>query len=126
MENLTRLDNLLDMDPLLLMEHLRKEVDLRFPDGIDTETGKMEAVQMLNKAAAYVCYFKEMETLARITKRDRKRQGCGKEEFDRILGVEEVMEAYKRIAEMNYDAITRMLYTKKLMLEETRMLGKTV
>lgn len=36
------------------------------------------------------------------------------------------MEAYKRIAEMHYVAITRMLYTKKLMLEETRMLGKTV
>lgn len=117
---------LLGMEPLDLMEVLKPEVDLKLPENVDTENGKREAVSLMNQASSYACYFKEMETMARITKRDRKREGCSKDEFDRLLGVEEVFETYKRIAEMHYDAVTRMMYTKRLMLEETKMLGKMV
>ena len=116
---------LLAMEPEQLLEYFKDEVDLHLPDNIDTPEARKQAVAEMNKAAAYICYFKEMEVVAKNRKRAQKRRGCSQEESDRLLGIEAVCEAYKRICETMYDAITKNMTMKRLMLDEVKLLGKT-
>ena len=90
---------LLAMEPEQLLEYFRDEVNLCLPDNIDTPETRKQATAEMNKAAAYICYFKELEVIAKNRKRAQKRRGCSQEESDRLLGIEEVCEAYKRICE---------------------------
>lgn len=116
---------LLHMEPMALADFLRSEMELIIPASIDTDKDKKEALEEMNKAAAYICYFREMETLTKTLKRKNKRNGCVPEETDRLLGCEEVFETYKKIAEQTYDYITKMMTMKRLMLDETKLLGTT-
>ena len=116
---------LLAMEPEQLLEYFRDEVTLCLPDNIDTPETRKQATAEMNKAAAYICYFKELEGIAKNRKRAQKRRGCSQEESDRLLGIEEVCEAYKRICETMYDAITKNMTMKRLMLDEVKLLGKT-
>lgn len=108
---------LLSMEPEQLLEYFKDEVDLHLPDNIDTPEARKQAIAEMNKAAAYICYFKEMEVIAKNRKRAQKRRCCSQEESDRLLGIEEVCEAYKRICETMYDAITKNMTMKRLMLD---------
>lgn len=119
-------NTLLEMDPVSLNTLLHNEVDLDFPKTIDTNEEKNKALGMMNKAAAYICYFKEMETLARTIKRRAKSNKESQKEIDRILSCEEIFETYKRNSERVYEYISKMMTMKRLMLDETKLLGNTV
>ena len=115
--------DLLHMDPFELSEYLRNIVDLSLPESIDTKESAKSAICIMNKAVAYACFFKEMESLAKTYKRKMKREGCTAEVADNLLGCEEVFEAYKRISERHYDYVAKMMTLKRLQIEETKMLG---
>lgn len=118
--------SLINMDPLQLATFLRNEVDLMVPDFIDSKENMKIAIEIMNKATSYICYFKEMETLTKSYKRNKRREGCKPEEIDRILGCEEVFETYKKISEQIYDQIVKMMTMKRLMNEEENQASKTV
>lgn len=115
--------SLLAMEPETLAEFLRNEVELDTPESIDTPEGRAAAARAMQKATAYICYFREMEALAKARKRKRKRDGCTPEEADNLLGCEEIFEAYKKIAEQHFDQVAKMMTLKRLMLDEVKLLG---
>lgn len=117
---------LLQRDPLELAEFFRQNVEIKIPASIDTDAEKRTAIQEMNKVTSYICYFKELETVARIYKREEKRKGCSAKEADRLIGCEEVVEAFKRICEQCYEQLSKLMTMKRLMLEETKMLGKMI
>lgn len=115
--------DLLGKDPLDLVTLLRAEIDVEVPEALNTQEEVSMAVNAMNKLTAYISYFKEMETIARILKRQQK---GNKEEAVRLLGVEEVFETYKRACEQNYEYVTKLMTMKRLMIDEAKILGKTV
>ena len=119
-------NSLLDMDPLALNNFLSNEIELHFPGEYNTEENISEFMNNMNRATAYICYFKEMETVAKITKRERKREGCSSEDFDRLLGCEEVFAVYKKMAEQIYEQSVKMITMKRLSLEEMKVTGTAV
>ncbi len=127
MKSMINLKNstLIEMDPLSLQNLISNEIDLDLPKSIDSNKEKKEALNMMNKAISYVCYFKELETLARIMKRKAKRDKKDQNEVERLLSCEEIFETYKRISENIYTQISKMMTMKRLMLDETKLLGET-
>jgi hypothetical protein len=117
---------LLAMDPLTLLELLSNEVDFDESNNLNNESSIKASTEMLNKTASYICYFKELETMAKLKKREGKRAKCSNEESDRLLGVEEVMETYKRISETQYDKIVKLMTAKRLSLDEAKVLSTTI
>jgi hypothetical protein len=116
--------SLIEMDPMELSDYLRTEVNLELPVSIDSKADMYHATEMMAKASSYICYFKEMETLTRAIKRQKKRSGCSTETADNLLGCEEIFETYKRIAEQYYEQISKMMTMKRLMLDECKILGR--
>lgn len=117
---------LIQMEPMELIDLISSQLDFITLEHIDTDRNKYAAIQEMNKLTAYICYFREMETLARIRKREVKRKKCTREESDRILSVEEILGAYRSICEQRYEQLAKMMTMKRLMLEEIKQFGKTV
>lgn len=115
--------DLLAMDPMDLAEYLKTQVVFEMPIDVDTPENKRKAVETLSQATAYICYFREMEMFAKYSKRKAKRNKCSPEEADRLIGVEEVFEMYKRIAEQYYDSCSKLMTMKRLQIDETRYMG---
>ncbi len=116
--------DVLGKDPLDLVAYLRAEVNVNVPSSLETKEDQRKAVQAMNELTAYICYFKEHETIARTLKRSAKTEK-DREKADHYLGVEEVFEAYKRICEQQYECISKMVTMRRLDLEEAKILGKT-
>lgn len=118
--------SLLQMDPIELNNFLNSEVALEMPDTYDVSRDASKFLSNMNAATAYICYFKEMESLAKITKRKQKRQGCTPEESDRLLGCEEVFATFKKIAEQVYEQCAKNMTLKRLVMDETKLTGTMV
>lgn len=117
---------LLQMDPMELNRFLNDEVALEMPDTYDVIQNSAQFLKNMNAATAYICYFKEMESLAKITKRKEKRKGCSPEESDRLLGCEEVFASFKKIAEQVYEQCAKNMTLKRLVMDETKLTGTMV
>lgn len=115
--------DLLSKDPLELIDILKAEVAFEVPESLETQADVNAAVKAMNKLTANISFFKEMETVARIMKRQQK---GSKAERERLLGVEEVFETYKRICEQNYEYVCKLMTMKRLMLDEAKIFGKTI
>lgn len=118
-------ETLLNMDPLELLQHLSGEVRFEDLQSLDTEEMYAVATKNMNAATAYICYFKQMETSARIRKRSAKRNKEA-EEAERLMGVEEVFETFKRISEQQFEYVCKLFTAKRLVLEEFRKQGGTI
>lgn len=118
-----QLGNLFSLSPEDVAEFLRRSFSVALPDRLDTEEEKRAAAKAMNELTAWYCYFKEMETSARILKRQAKKD---RREADRLLSIEEIFETYKKICDQNYECLTRQMTLKRLEIDEMRMLGRTV
>lgn len=116
--------NLMEMDPLTLIAELNSTVIFDNIYDIETEQSKRAAVEAMNKATAYICFFREMEIIARCRKRDARK--TSKDEASRLLGLEEIFEAYKKISEQHYDQIAKIMTMKRLAIDEYKIMGQTV
>lgn len=116
---------MLKMQPIELLEFLNEQMSIKEMPALDNEDAYKEVTDMLNKATAYACYFRQMETIARIKKREAKQSHASMEEINRCLGIEEVFETFKRISEAQLELIAKTFTAKRLVLEEFRQLGKT-
>lgn len=117
-------DELLKMQPMELISVLNAEVHFSSMPSLDDEAAYATANELLNQATAYICYFKQMETAARIRKREAKRNKEDAAEIDRCMGVEEVFETFKRIAEQQFELVTKSFTSKRLVLEEFKQQSK--
>lgn len=117
--------NLLEMEPLDALGLLEKEVCFTPLTELNNEADYQKAASQLNKAAAFICFFRQLETAAKIRKRKARREKKGTEEVERLMGLEEVFETYKKISEQSYDVITRVFTSKRLFLDEYKTMGKT-
>lgn len=115
---------LLLLQPMELMELLNGETNFVEVEVLKDDSDFELATSALNQATAFVCYFKQMETAAKIQKREAKRKKVEPEEIDRCLGVEEVFETFKRISEQRYDTIAKIFTAKRLHFDEMKMVGK--
>lgn len=115
----------INMQPLELLATLQNEVRFEDLSEIDSRESYATAVNKLNASTAYICYFKQMETAARIKKRAAK-SAKDTAEYERLMGVEEVFETFKRISEQQYDCIVKMFTAKRLEITEYERQGKMI
>lgn len=121
-----KLTTLLQMDPINLAFFLDNETELNAIKNfkLDDNSDMQKITDVLNKATSYIVYFREMETLTKIYKRQRKREGCDAALADNLLGCEEVFATFKKQAEQVYDQVTKLMTAKRLNHDEEKMLGK--
>lgn len=115
---------LIQMEPLKLLEELENEVKFPVITDISGDKNKRMAAEALNRDAAYICFFREMEIMARCMKREARKHS--RDEASRLLGLEEVFETYKKIAEQHYDKIVKMMTLVRLSLDEYKIMGETM
>ena len=113
----------LSMDPVELAELLGREMSFDIPDNVETRENQKMASDTITKATAYATYFTEMETKARLMKRTAK-ANKNKDEFDRLIGVEEVFKSCKEIAKMQIENVAKIMTLRRLDLDEQKNNGK--
>jgi hypothetical protein len=106
------------MDPLELTELMGQEMQFDIPDNVETRENQKRAANTITKATALAAYFTEMETKARLMKRNAK--GKNKDEFDRLIGVEEVFKSCKEIAKMQIENVAKIMTLRRLDLDEQK------
>jgi hypothetical protein len=112
----------LAMDPIELAEKLSAELDFEIPEEVESRKGNKIAGNTITKATAYVAYFTEMETKAKLLKRAAKAEK-NKEEADRYMGIEDVFKACKEIAKANIENVAKLMTLRRLDLEEQKQNG---
>lgn len=117
-------NTLLGLEPMELIAELNSAVTFQTIGDIDTEQNKILAVDIMNKASAYICFFREMEIRARCQKREARKND--KDEASRLLGLEEIFEAYRKISEQHYEQIAKMMTMKRLAIDEYKIIGQTI
>lgn len=125
MEQYLTAEEILQKEPLELMDYFNGVVS--YPDMVplDEEKKYQTAVEILNKATAFICYFSQLETAARIHKRNAKKERNSKEN-ERYIGIEDVCRTFKEISKQQYDNVLRCFTAKRLILEEFRQQGKMI
>jgi hypothetical protein len=93
------------------------------PDNVETRENQKMASDTITKATAYATYFTEMETKARLMKRTAK-ANKNKDEFDSLIGVEEVFKSCKEIAKMQIENVAKIMTLRRLDLDEQKNNGK--
>jgi hypothetical protein len=109
----------LEMDPLELAELIGKEMKFDIPTDVETRENNKLASETITKATAYAAYFTDMETKARLMKRAAK-ANKNKDEFDRLIGVEEVFKSCKEIAKLQIENVAKIMTLRRLALEEQK------
>jgi len=109
----------LAMDPLALANQMSEEMQFDIPTDVETKENQKIASYTISKATAYATFFTDMETKARLLKRAAK-SAKNKEEFDRLLGVEEVFKSCKEIAKLQIENVARIMTLKRLDLDEQK------
>lgn len=117
---------MLEMEPMDLIALLEKEVRFNPLPPLENEKDYGLAVERLNQATAFISYFKIMEAAAKVKKREAKRQKLAPEEVDRIMGIEEVFEAFKKVSEQQFENTSKIFTAKRLVLDEFKKNGKMV
>lgn len=112
----------LSMDPLELAELMGKEMQFEIPDNVETRENQKIASNTITKATAFATYFTDMETKARLMKRAAK-TSKNKEEFERLIGVEEVFKSCKEIAKMQIENVAKIMTLRRLDLDEQKNSG---
>ena len=111
-----------EMDPIELAEELGNELKFEIPPNVETKENNKIATVTITKATAYAAYFTDMETRARLMKRAAK-ASKNKEEFDRLIGVEEVFKSFKEISKMYIENVAKLMTLRRLDLEEQKNSG---
>ena len=96
-----------------------KEMQFDIPDNVETRENQKIASNTITKATAFAAYFTEMETKARLMKRAAK-ASKNKEEFDRLIGVEEVFKSCKEIAKLQIENVAKIMTLRRLDLDEQK------
>lgn len=109
----------LAMDPLELINYLSNEVDFDTPENVSSADNQKIAADTITKATAYASFFTEMETKARIMKRQAKLKK-EKDDFERLISIEEIFKSYKEIAKMQIENVAKIMTLKRLELEEQK------
>lgn len=109
----------LSMDPLALIDYLSSTVSFDTPDDVSSTSNQRIAADTITKATAYASFFTEMETKARIMKRQAKLKK-EKDDFERLISIEEIFKSYKEIAKMQIENVAKIMTLKRLELEEQK------
>ena len=107
-----------DMDPLALADLLEKELQFNIPDEVVGE-GQRIATQTITKATAYASYFQEMETKARLMKKNAKK-AKNTEEYEKMMAIEDVFKSFKEVAKMQIENVAKLMTLKRLELDDQR------
>ena len=110
------------MDPIELAKELGDEIKFDVPPNIETKENNKIATITITKATAYAAFFTDMETRARLMKRAAK-ASKNKDEFDRLIGVEEVFKSFKEISKMYIENVAKLMTLRRLDLEEQKNSG---
>lgn len=109
----------LKMDPLELLEVLKKNMVFNIPENVNTPANKKMASDTISKATAFATYFTEMETKAKLLKKAAKASG-NTSEYNRYLSVEDVFKSLKEISKMQIENVAKIMTLKRLELDEQR------
>ena len=114
----------LGMDPLTLVDIIGGEMQFEIPDEVISPAGQKIAATTITKATAYAAYFTEMETKAKLLKRAAK-ASKNTDEFNRLIGVEEVFKSCKEIAKLQIENVAKIMTLRRLDLDEQKANGRT-
>ena len=109
----------LKMDPMELLETMKKDMVFVIPEHVHTPANKKIASETISKATAFATYFTEMETRAKLLKKAAKASG-NTAEYNRYLNVEDVFKSLKEIAKMQIENVAKIMTLKRLELDEQR------
>ena len=109
----------LSMEPIELLEMLKKDMLFTIPDNVSTPANKKIASDTISKATAYATYFTEMETRAKLMKKAAK-AAKNTEEYNRYMSVEEVFKSLKEISKMQIENVAKLMTLKRLELDEQK------
>lgn len=121
MERLSHVD-LLKKNPEDIPPLFHEVLEIEIPVDLNSQGNRDLASESMTLALSYCSYFTEMEAMAKIYKRQAKAKKQ-KDEFERLLGLEELFCAYKEACRNVFDNITRMITLKKVEQEELRLYG---
>lgn len=124
MGNFYKPSDYLKMDPLSLAEILRQEVVISIPENVETIENNKKAAEAITKATAFATFFTEMETVAKLMKRSAK-SNKDKDEFERLIGVEEVFKSFKEISKMQIENVAKIMTLRRLDLDEQKNQNRT-
>lgn len=116
-------DELLKMEPQDVLMYLKNQMQVYIPPSIKTSADKAAASKMLVHTANWSCFLREMEQRARLEKRIMRIEKRDRLEIERMLGLEEVFEMYKKNCEQVYDTILKQMTLARLQIDEAKFLG---
>lgn len=138
---------LLNMDPIELVDWLNQEFKIELPVTLETIEQMKEAGQLLSKTINIYSYLMSMSSYAKIAVRDKKRESDKnakelkankdkakeeeltyianktKKDYENMVDRKEAIENAADIANKQYNAISRMITVKKEINAELQMLG---
>lgn len=115
-------NNLLNMDPLELVDFLAKRCKVNIPLSINTQEEGMLASKELAKASAYYAYLSPMKMRANVLKRKLKVAGADKILIEDMLSRETIFESQMNVMKQCYETISRLFTIKHKDLEELKLL----
>lgn len=113
----------LAMNPSELADLMVEEMKFEIPDNVETKENQKIASNTLTKATAFMTYFTEMELKARLLKRTAK-ASKNKDEFERLLCIEDVFKTCKEIAKLQIENVSKIMTLRRLDLDEQKSNGR--
>ena len=114
---------LLDLEPLDLLDLLTARMKVHIPDQITSEN-QVQAATELSKAMQYETYLSEIADRADLYKRKFKIAG-DKDNSNLMQMRENVLKGHASRMKRSYDAISRLFTIKNQELQEMKLLGLT-
>ena len=114
------IEQLLTMPPEELMDMASQRFRLRIPPTVDSVEDMQAIGQLLSQSASEYSYLLNMAMLAKLRKRQLKRDGAEKKGCEDALSREEIFQNFASIMKTTYDAASRMITVKQQINEELR------
>ena len=114
------IEQLLTMPPEELMDMASQRFRLRIPPTVDSVEDMQAIGLLLSQSASEYSYLLNMAMLAKLRKRQLKRDGAEKKECEDALSREEIFQNFASIMKTTYDAASRMITVKQQINEELR------
>lgn len=106
--------------PEELIYLVQARCQLKIPPTVETVEDMQVIGQLLSQSASEYSYLSTMAMIAKLRKRQLKREGADKKECEDALSREEIFQHFAGIMKATYDAASRMITVKQQVNEELK------
>ena len=112
---------LLEMPPMELLEYMQAHYMLDLPAQMDDIDTMNHVSELLSVTTSNYAFLTNLTMLAKLKKREAKREKKSKEECEDALSREEIISKFADISKAYYNALSRMLTVKQQINQEMKM-----